>query len=90
MVICGVFVLASPHLLARPHVLAMPVMIAWASGLVSASRRGNAPSPWLLSLMIAWVNLHGSFVFGLALIGAFALDALWNAEAGRRKRVALG
>ncbi|MGN6409869.1 MAG: hypothetical protein ACTHK9_00155 [Nitrobacter sp.] len=26
----------------------------------------------------------------LALIGAFALDALWNAEAGRRKRVALG
>ncbi|MBN9148018.1 MULTISPECIES: hypothetical protein [unclassified Nitrobacter] len=90
VVICAVFALASPHLLARPHVLAMPVMIAWASGLVSASGRGGAPSPWLLALMIAWANLHGGFVFGLALIGAFALDAVWNAEAARRKRVVFG
>lgn len=89
-VICAVFALAALHLLARPHVLAMPVMIAWASGLVSASGRGKAPSPWLLPLMIAWANLHGGFVFGLALIGGFALDAVWNAEAARRKRVALG
>jgi hypothetical protein len=60
------------------------------SGLVWASGRGKAPSPWLLPLMIAWANLHGGFVFGLVLIGAFALDALWNVEAERRKRVALG
>ncbi|GAB1717092.1 MAG: hypothetical protein NTAFB05_21340 [Nitrobacter sp.] len=90
VVICAVFALAAPHLLARPHVLAMSVMVAWASGLVSASGRGKTPSLWLLPLMIAWANLHGGFVFGLALIGAFALDAVWNAEATRRKRVALG
>lgn len=90
VVVCAVLVLAMPHLLARPHVLAMPVMIAWASGLVSASGRGKVPSLSLLPLMVLWTNLHGGFVFGLALVGAFALDALWNADAAHRTRVALG
>jgi hypothetical protein len=90
VVVCAVLVLAMPHLLARPHVLAMPVMIAWASGLVSASGRGKVPSPSLLPLMMLWANLHGGFVFGLALIGAFALDALWSADAAQRTRVVLG
>lgn len=90
VVVCGVLVLAMPHLLARPHVLAMPVMMAWASGLASASGRGKAPSPWLLPLMILWANLHGGFVFGLVLVGAFALDALWNTGAAQRTRAALG
>jgi hypothetical protein len=90
LVVCAVLVLAMPHLLARPHVLAMSVMIAWASGLVSASGRGKAPSPSLLPLMVLWANLHGGFVFGLALVGAFALDALWNADAAQRTRVVLG
>jgi hypothetical protein len=90
VVVCAVLVLSMPHLLARPHVLAMPVMIAWASGLVSAGSRGKAPPLSLLPLMILWANLHGGFVFGLALVGPFALDALWNADAAQRTRVALG
>lgn len=90
VIVCAVLVLAMPHILARPHVLAMPVMVAWATGLVSASGRGTAPSLWLLLLMILWPNLHGGFVFGLALVGAFALDAVWNAEAAQRMRVVLG
>ena len=69
------------HFLARPHVLALPVMLAWAYGLLSASERGSAPSFWLLPLIALWANLHGGFVFGLVLVGAFALDALWNARA---------
>jgi len=89
VVVAAVLVLSMSHLLARPHVLALPVMIAWVSGLVSASGRGKAPSLRLLPLMVLWANLHGGFVFGLALIGAFALDALWNAEAADRKQVAL-
>jgi hypothetical protein len=90
LVVIAVLVLSIPHLLARPHVLAMPVMIAWASGLVSASGRGKTPPLSLLPLMVLWTNLHGGFVFGLALVGAFALDALWNADAAQRTRVALG
>ena len=89
VVVGAVLVLSMSHLLARPHVLALPVMIAWVSGLVSASGRGKAPPFSLLPLMILWANLHGGFVFGLALVGAFALDALWNAEATQRTQVAV-
>ena len=76
--------LSMAHFLARPHILALPVMLAWANGLLSASERGQAPSPWLLPLIALWANLHGGFMFGLVLVGAFALDALWNAEHAQR------
>jgi hypothetical protein len=64
-------------------------MLAWANGLMSASERGQAPSPWLLPLIALWANLHGGFVFGLVLVGGFALDAMWNADRPRRRSVAL-
>ena len=82
-------VLSTPHFLARPHVLAMPVMVAWAYGLMTASERRQPPSVWLLPLIALWANLHGGFLFGLVLAGAFAIDALWNAEPSQRKPLAL-
>jgi hypothetical protein len=82
-------VLSVGHFLARPHVLVLPIMLAWAYGLMSASERGQAPSPWLLPLIALWANLHGGFVFGLVLVGAFALDAVWNADRSERRPVAL-
>ena len=81
--------LSMGHFLARPHVLVLPIMLAWANGLMSASERGQAPSPWLLPLIALWANLHGGFVFGLVLVGGLALDALWNADRARRRSVAL-
>ena len=84
-----VLVLSMGHFLARPHVLVLPIMLAWANGLMLASERGQAPSPWLLPLIALWANLHGGFVFGLVLVGAFALDALWNADRAQRRSVAL-
>src|SRR5450432_4496282 len=75
MISLAALALSISHLLARPHVLAMPVMVAWVSGLVSASDRRQAPSFWLLPLLALWANLHGSFVFGLALLAPFAFDA---------------
>ena len=85
----AVMVLSMGHFLARPHVLVLPIMLAWANGLISASERGQAPSPWLLPLMAVWANLHGGFVFGLVLVGAFALDALWNADRAQQRSVVL-
>jgi hypothetical protein len=82
-------VLCGSHLLARPHVLVFPVMVAWTSGLLRASERSESPSFWLLPLLALWANLHGGFVFGLALVAPFALDALWNADASRRKPLAI-
>src|SRR5262249_18356443 len=61
---------------ARPQFLAFPIMVAWLSELLEARRQNRAPGWILLPLMVLWANLHGSFIFGLALIGPFALEAL--------------
>ncbi len=74
-------------LLARPHVLALPVMAAWCAGLLAARDSERAPSFALLPLMTLWANLHGGFIFGLALIIPFALEALIAAEFARRPQV---
>src|SRR5471030_2257855 len=86
--VLAAFVLASPHILARPHVLALPLMVFWVASLIGAVDERRAP-PWqLLPLMTLWANLHGSFTFGLAMIGAVACDAIWNAPPTARLRVA--
>jgi hypothetical protein len=89
MVALAALLLSTPHFFARPHVLALPVMVAWVNGLLSASERREAPSFWLLPLIALWANLHGGFVFGLALVAPFAFDALWNAEGSQRRPLAL-
>src|SRR5436190_3325908 len=81
--------LTMPHMLARPHVLALPLLVAWTAGLTAAADRREAPSFRLLPLMALWANLHGGFVFGLALLAPFAFDALWNREGSRRTSLAL-
>ena len=74
-------------LLARPHMLAMPLLAVWTAGLVSAREEKRAPAWWLILLMPLWVNLHGSFAFGLALAGALAVEAV--AETTDRKRTTM-
>jgi hypothetical protein len=81
--------LTAPHLLARPHVLALPIMVAWIGELIAAADRRAAPSFLLLPLMALWANVHGGFVFGLAMIAPIALDAVINAKADRRMALVL-
>jgi hypothetical protein len=78
--------LVTVSLLARPHMLALPIAAAWCAGLLAARDSGRAPPLALALLMTAWSNMHGGFVFGLALIGPFALEAL--AAAPRQARLA--
>ncbi len=73
-------------LLARPHVLALPIAAVWTVGLLRARDRDAAPPLALALMMTLWSNMHGGFVFGLALIGPFALEAV--AAAGRGARLA--
>ena len=55
----------------------------------NGERARPAPSFWLLPLIALWANLHGGFVFGLVLAGAFAIDALWKSRrSGNRWRYA--
>jgi hypothetical protein len=65
-----------PVLLARPHVLAWPLMALWIMLMLRAREHNRAPPLWTALLMIVWANLHGSFVFGLAIAAAFGLEAL--------------
>jgi hypothetical protein len=76
--------LMTASLLARPHMLALPIAAAWSAGLITARDRGRAPPLALVPLMTAWANMHGGFIFGLILIGPFALEALAEARAGAR------
>ena len=76
VVVLGLASLSS-SLLARPHLLALPFLEMWAAELVIARSEGRLPA-WtrLAPLMLVWANLHGSFLFGLALLAAFGLDSV--------------
>ena len=67
-------------LLARPHLLALPLLELWIAGLVMARSQERAPTVFLLPLMAIWANIHASFLLGLALAGAFALEAIGAAD----------
>ncbi len=77
-----------PDFLARPHILALPFLTAWIVGLAEAAEQQRAPRWFLLAVMTLWTNLHGSFIFGLALILPFAIDAIL-AAGERRGRLAM-
>ncbi|MGH6890152.1 MAG: hypothetical protein ACREHF_13320 [Rhizomicrobium sp.] len=64
-----------PDFLARPHILALPCVVVWIAGLADAAEARRPPRWALLLPMVLWVNLHGSFIFGLALIAPFAIEA---------------
>ncbi len=74
------FAVLEPFLYARPHIVATPVLVFWTCRLLAARRAGRAPPLELAPLMVLWANLHASFIFGLGLIGPFALEALVENE----------
>ncbi|HEY3800778.1 MAG TPA: hypothetical protein VGL58_20685 [Caulobacteraceae bacterium] len=80
------FACLQPFLFARPHIVAMPLLVFWCRALLKARREGRAPPLAITPLMMLWANLHGSFIFGLAIIGPFAAEALF-AEADKLKVV---
>ena len=65
-----------PMLLARPHVLTWPLLAFWTWLMLRARAQDRAPPLVAALLMTLWANLHGSFVFGLAIAAAFGLEAL--------------
>ena len=79
------FTNAAPSLLARPHLLAWPCLALWCVGLLNARANRTAPSFLLLPVMLLWVNLHGSFMIGLLLPGAFMVEALLDPGTDRRR-----
>jgi hypothetical protein len=79
-----------PHLLARPHILSFPLLVAWAAALVAARSDDRAPPSYVALLMVPWANLHGGYMFGLALVALFAGEAVFDAPDRRRALRAVG
>jgi hypothetical protein len=80
LVLVAMDVVLVPMLLARPHVLAWPLMALWIGLMLRARERDRAPPAWAALLMTIWANLHGGFVFGLAIAAAFGLEALLSSQ----------
>jgi hypothetical protein len=72
------------HFLARPHVLTWLFVLVWFCILDSSEQecfRGRSPATagklWLLPLlMLVWVNVHGGFLLGFALLVLYWLASL--------------
>lgn len=65
------------HFLARPHVVSWLFTVVWFEVLDSAAE-GNRRLYLLPLLMLLWVNLHGGFILGLALLGLYLCVAGWE------------
>jgi hypothetical protein len=69
-----------PMLSARPHVLTWPLLALWTWLMLRAREQGRAPPLIAALLMAVWANMHGGFVFGLAIAAAFGLEALVESD----------
>ena len=69
---------SSIHFLARPHVLSWLLSVVWFELLDSAANNWNSkPTPQLYAmplLMLLWVNLHGGYVLGFAMLAIYLTD----------------
>jgi hypothetical protein len=70
------FTASQIHWLARPHVFSLLLMITWHYLLESWQRGGPNRLYLLPALMLLWVNLHGGFVGGFILLGAYLVGNL--------------
>ena len=72
------------HMLARPHVLSWLFTVIWVDLLYRFEEGERAALFWLPPFMLIWVNLHGGFLLGLALLALFGCAAIWRFAAGGR------
>jgi hypothetical protein len=62
-------------------------LAVWAVVLLRAREQDRAPPLWSVLVITVWANLHGSYIFGLLLVGPFAAEALFAADASDRAGV---
>lgn len=81
------------HFLARPHVVSWLLTLIWLWILDSTEWKSPGEFKrqhriWLLPLlMLIWVNVHGGFLIGLALLGIYWLGSLWRLRKARANRI---
>jgi hypothetical protein len=80
---------ASAHWLARPHAFSFLMAALWYDALRRFERTGSTRmlAAALCALTVLWVNLHGGYLAGFLVLGAYWLGAVM--ERNRQKVVAL-
>ena len=79
------FAAAQVHMLARPHVLSWLFTVLWMEILFRFEDGRRSALLRLPPLMLLWVNLHGGFILGLALLGIFTAGNIGAAFASSRR-----
>jgi hypothetical protein len=87
------------HFQARPHVVSWLFTVVWFWILDSAEKRADSHSAssrhgsqggwplWVLPLlMVVWVNVHGGFLIGFALLAIYWVGAVWQWFSLKRER----
>ena len=70
----------SVHFLARPHLFSFLMCTLWLTTLLNWYDKNEIDAfPWrrLTLMMVLWVNLHGSFGIGLAILSIFSLFTVY-------------
>lgn len=68
---------SSTHWLARPHLFSLCLSVVWYSILESLQNDPQSKKLYLFPiLMVLWINLHGGYLFGFALVGIYGLGNL--------------
>jgi hypothetical protein len=77
---------ATIHFLARPHVLSWLLAVVWFGLLERFEAEGNwRRLGWLPALTLFWVNVHGGFLMGFALLSIYFASALFSGWAARNE-----
>jgi hypothetical protein len=67
---------SSVHWLARPHLFTL-LLVAVFYTVIERAQAGNTRALWWLpALTVLWTNLHGGFIAGVVLLGAYAAGEL--------------
>ncbi len=82
----GVTILAmgasSVHWFARPHLVSWLMVVVFVYLMERVAAGETKLLKWLPILMIPWTNLHGGFLAGLLIVGAYAAGELVQALTG--------
>ncbi len=73
------------HWLARPHLFSWVFVLVFYHVMLSAQEGKRKRLWWLPVLMLAWVNIHGAFFIGIAMLLTGALGAALTAFLGEKQ-----
>lgn len=77
------------HWLARPHTVSFLFLVIWYMTLDGYQNGRNDRLLWLPVITLFWVNIHGSFIIGLAILGIYALsNSLYHRYCSSERAVA--